>query len=72
MANLLKPSVDQIVFQNSQIAQPVRRRPAQNHNVSFLAQEDNCEPVAIRRAGLVRVVATAAVLISVFAISGLI
>ncbi len=69
---MLKPSVDQIVFRNSQIAQPARRRPAQNHKVSFLAQEDDREPVAIRPAGIVRVVATAAVLVSVFAISGLI
>jgi hypothetical protein len=72
MANLLKPSVDQIVFSQSSIVQPVRRHPEQNYNVSYLAQNDDREPVAKRVAGVVRVVATAAVLIASFAITGLI
>ena len=72
MANLLKPSVDQIVFSQSSIVQRARRHPEQNHNVSFLAQDDDREPVAKKVAGVVRVVATAAVLIASFAITGLI
>jgi hypothetical protein len=70
MANLLKPSVDQAVFGNSQIAVPARRRPAQSHNVSFLARDDDRETVAKKLGCVVRVVAAAAVLIATFALSG--
>jgi hypothetical protein len=70
MANLLKPSVDRAVFGNSQIAVPARRRPTQNHNVSFLAQDDDQGPVAKKLGRIVRVVAAAAVLIAAFALSG--
>ena len=69
MANLLKPSVDQIVFTHSPIAKPARR-PERNHNVSFLAQDEPREPVAKKVAGIFRVVATAAVLVAAFAITG--
>ena len=70
MANLLKPSVDQIVFTHSPIAKPARRHPERNHNVSFLAQDEPREPVAKKVAGIFRVVATTAVLVAAFAITG--
>jgi hypothetical protein len=70
MANLLKPSLDQIVFSNSQNAQPARGRPVQNHNVSFLAQDEAREPITKKLSGTVRAVATVTVLVAAFAFSG--
>lgn len=68
MANLLKPSVDQIVFAQSPIARPARRRPAQTYNVNFLAQDDAAEPIS--KMIVLRLVATAAFRIAIFAITG--
>ena len=68
MANLLKPSVDQIVFAHSPAVRPVRRRPATTHNVSFLAQDEEREPVS--KMLVLRLVATAAVRIALFALAG--
>ena len=68
MANLLKPSVDQLVFAHSPVARPVRRRPVRTHNVSFLAQDDAGE--AISKMVVLRVVAAAAVRVAAFAVLG--
>jgi hypothetical protein len=68
MANLLKPSVDQLVFAHSPIARPARGRPARNCNVSFLAEDDPREPIS--KLLVLRVFATAAVRIALFAITG--
>lgn len=68
MANLLKPSVDQLVFAHSPIARPVRGRPTRNYNVSFLAQDDPREPIS--KMLVLRMVATASVRIAIFAITG--
>jgi hypothetical protein len=70
MANLLKPSVDQTVFAHSPVAQPARCRPERIHNVSFLAQDEEREPIAIRVAGILRAVSTSAVLAAGFAVTG--
>jgi hypothetical protein len=68
MANLLKPSVDQLVFAHAPIARPARGRPARNYNVSFLAQDEPAEPIS--RMLVIRVVATTAVRIALFALAG--
>lgn len=72
MANLLKPSVDQIVFSQSWTTQPARRRSDRETNVSvnagFLAHDD-AEPKLV--AGLVRAAGTAvAVLIAALVSAG--
>jgi hypothetical protein len=68
MANLLKPSVDQIVFAHSPAAGPARRRPAKTYNVSFLAQDEPAEPIS--KMVVLRVAGTVAVRIAIFAITG--
>ena len=68
MANLLKPSVDQLVFAHLPVARPARRRSAQTHNVSFLAQDDAEEPIS--KMLVLRMVATASVRIALFALTG--
>jgi hypothetical protein len=68
MANLLKPSVDQMVFAHSPIARPARGRRGQEHTVRFLAQDDPREPVS--KVVVARVVATLAVRVAVFALTG--
>lgn len=68
MANLLKPSVDQLVFAHSPVVRPARRRPAETYDVSFLAHDDAGEPVS--KLLVLRVVATVAVRIAIFAITG--
>lgn len=68
MANLLKPSVDQLVFAHSPVVRPARRRPAKTYNVSFLAQDDAEQPIS--KMVVLRTVATVAVRIAIFAITG--
>ncbi len=68
MANLLKPSVDQLVFAQSPPARPARRRPVQTYNVSFLAQDDAEEPIS--KMLVLRMVAMVVVRIGIFAITG--
>jgi hypothetical protein len=68
MANLLKPSVDQLVFAHSPIARPARGRSTRNYNVSFLAQDVPREPIS--KILVIRMVATMAVRIALFALTG--
>ena len=69
MANLLKPSVDQVVFGHSSFAHPVRSRSNRENNVSFLGDEAG-EPVATKVAGVFRAVGTVAVLVAGLALTG--
>lgn len=69
MANLLKPSVDQVVFRTSDEV-PCRRRSNGSSNVGFLAQDEAREPVAKKVAGVFRAVGTVAVLVAGLAITG--
>jgi hypothetical protein len=68
MANLLKPSVDQIVFGRVSQVEPVRRRSNRDGNgsvnVSFLAQDDDREPVATKIAGLFRAIEAAIIVVT--------
>lgn len=68
MANLLKPSVDQLVFAHAPIAQPARGRAGGDYSVSFLGQDEPAEPIS--RMLVIRVVAMTAVRIALFAIAG--
>jgi hypothetical protein len=73
MANLLKPSVDQIVFGSLSRTEPVRRRSNRDDNgfdVGFLGQDEDREPVATRIGGLVRAIEAALVLVTGFASVG--
>jgi hypothetical protein len=73
VANLLKPSVDQIVFGHSSPAQRRRRSNRTSNercNAGFLAQDEAAEPAASKLAGLFRAVATVIVLVTGFASAG--
>lgn len=70
MANLLKPSVDQVVFGPSSYTHPVRRRASHDNNVSFLGEDEAGKPIATKVAAVFRAVGTVAVLVAGFAITG--
>jgi hypothetical protein len=66
MSNLLKPTVDGMVFTNRAATEPLGCR-LHRDNSGFLARDDARKPVAERVAGFVRSVAAAAVLPTGFA-----
>lgn len=68
MPNLLKPSVDQLVFTHTPIARPARGRAATTYHVSFLGQDDAEQPFS--KMVVLRLFATAAVRIALFAVAG--